>query len=178
VLANWGGMLYVMGETDRALATNRKALTIGERMFPPEHPINADFYTNVALCLDRKEQWAESLELYRKALPVLEQSYGPDSQDVAIGLTHVGRSLVELGRAEEALPLLERAVTIDLPDHMPVFDAVGPSFTLARALWDTGRDRERAVALAQNARDRLAAAGDSQVLPEVERWLSQHRPGR
>ena len=51
---------------------------------------------------------------------------------------------------------------------------------LARALWDAGRDRSRAVALAGTARAAYAAAGDRkrEELAAADAWLASHRARR
>lgn len=54
-------------------------------------------------------------------------------------------------------------------------------FVLARALWDApegeGRDRTRAVLLAEQARggDREAHTGSAEAIATVEAWLAEHR---
>jgi len=62
----------------------------------------------------------------------------------------------------------------DAPDT----DLATTELTLARALVERGRprDRERARALIEAARTRLRAAGDDgmDALAELERWVAQH----
>ena len=81
-------------------------------------------------------------------------------------------------RAQEALPLAERALAFydgrkGTEDHEPQ-----ARFVLARALVAAGGDRQRALAEARAARDefREAGAGQADKLAEAERWLAEHFP--
>jgi hypothetical protein len=51
----------------------------------------------------------------------------------------------------------------------------GARFVLARALWDSGRDRKRARQLAARARADLVSAGHTAEIAKLDRWLSAHR---
>ena len=84
-------------------------------------------------------------------------------------------------RPKDALPLAERALAIHENAGVPATLLASTRFLLARALWDApadaGRDRPRAVALAEQARDALreTGAGSAKDLAEVEAWLAEHR---
>jgi hypothetical protein len=51
---------------------------------------------------------------------------------------------------------------------------------MARALWDSRSERDRAVALSEQARDALLKAGKAKtkLYREVEAWLSSRAPAR
>jgi hypothetical protein len=93
--------------------------------------------------------------------------------------------LNELGRPAEAIAVLERVRTIhDASDADPVSRAV-VKFELARALWALGRDRKRALALAEEARQVIAAdpedkaqaaAGVKSGSAEVAAWIAGKKP--
>src|SRR5208337_309288 len=51
--------------------------------------------------------------LYRRALAIDEQSYGPDHPTVAIRLNNLAQPLQATNRLAEAEPLLRRALAID-----------------------------------------------------------------
>ena len=65
-------------------------------------------------------------------------------------------------------------------DHLDVIaslsDVAGARFALARALWESGTDRERSIAEAKLARDahRRAGKGSVKALADVEAWLAEH----
>ncbi|MFO0723349.1 MAG: serine/threonine-protein kinase [Myxococcota bacterium] len=111
-----------------------------------------------------------------RALALLEHDLG--SLDAAFAFTGKGLDLLELGRPQEALPVLERAAEIRA--HTQLKTAVAEtSFALAQALWATAKDRPRALALAESARGsyREAAAryGSRAFADEASRiqaWIS------
>jgi hypothetical protein len=45
---------------------------------------------------------------------------------------------------------------------------------LAKAVWEVGRDRKRAVELAREAREEAETAGDAKLATEARAWLSSH----
>jgi hypothetical protein len=62
--------------------------------------------------------------------------------------------LLDLGESAEALALLERAWTVRQQEDAPTRRAE-TAYALARALWSTGGDRNRAKALATDAEQAL-----------------------
>lgn len=100
-------------------------------------------------------------------------SMGPEvlEQLAALGDAHAA-----LKRWPEALAAYERGLKVPMPDlHAPRF-AAQVRMGLARSLWESGGDRERARALATEAADLLRKAD---VRPgeaaEAFRWLASHR---
>lgn len=85
-----------------------------------------------------------------------------------------GRALVEHGRLAEAIGHLEFGLGIftDEPkeDYLPM-----TAFALARALWDEGGDRERALSLARQARRAYRGPLGKDGASPVARWLGTHR---
>ena len=55
----------------------------------------------------------------------------------------------------------------------------GARFILGRALWESGRDRERALGMVRQARAGLRETGEAgrEDLAEVEAWLASHGGG-
>jgi len=73
---------------------------------------------NVADALRENGSAAESLAMGRRLLRELEQRFPAYGVHIAARLSNAGRSLVYLGRAQEALPLYERAVAL-YREHVP-----------------------------------------------------------
>jgi hypothetical protein len=80
--------------------------------------------------------------------------------------------LVERRRPREAIDLLERALRIRTATEEPLPLRAETSFALARALWDSGRDRSRAHQLAETARADAEQADDAEAVAEIARWLA------
>ena len=61
-------------------------------------------------------------------------------------------------------------------DGCTACDELALRFTLARALWDAGRDRPRAIALARQAAEAQIRPRESVTRAEISAWLAAHAP--
>ena len=84
----------------------RQALAIGESIYGCTHPDVATFQTNLAVLLQRNDQFPEAELLMRQALAIDEGSKGLDHPDVARDLVN----LAGLLRQTERLKLFGLAV--------------------------------------------------------------------
>jgi serine/threonine-protein kinase len=92
-----------------------------------------------------------ALEHFQQLLKTDEQLYGKQHHYTSEGLIGIGRALLDLDRQEEALPYIQRAHNIQKSIQGDPIDLAEIEFALARALWDTNKDRSKALELAQNA---------------------------
>jgi hypothetical protein len=94
------------------------------------------------------------------------------------GYALVVRGQLELaeGRVPQAQATLEQALTLLQPEDRIPDDVAEAKFTLARALWSDGKERQRAVQLAQRARELYETSGPKNhpALAKVKRWLNDH----
>ncbi|MFT3706949.1 MAG: protein kinase [Archangium sp.] len=171
---NKAEILALIGRSEEAVPILRDLLA--------RFPDRAAGYTNHRLgeALRRGGHFKEALEEDEKAITAAA-SDDPGLTSWAQPLTGKGLDLIELGRAKEAVSLLERAAALRMKSKLtaPRGEA---HFGLARALWDSGGDRARARELATLAAseyreaDRLfgskwfAAEADA-----IDRWLAEHR---
>ena len=91
----------------------------------------------------------------------------------------LGQGLCELqrGQARAAVVALERAHELAEREALAVFQRPRVNFALARALWDSGRDRRRALTLAREALTGYSAVGGARLEhAEVEAWLAARAP--
>ncbi|WP_285586586.1 tetratricopeptide repeat protein [Herbidospora sp. NBRC 101105] len=106
-------------------------------------------HTKIFLSTQGQYQRAHDLAVW--SLAIAEAAFGPDHPAVAIHLTNLAVNNCELGRAAEALPLIERALAIAEAahglDHPTVATYLG---SLAACLRDLGRSSE-AIPLEQRA---------------------------
>ncbi len=108
----------------------------------------------------------------------LADSAGGPRSFIAYPLHCLGSAALALGRAQRAIPLLEQALELREADAT-AFERADTQFALARALWQGGGDRERALVLTRAA---AAALGDvDQVTAQVRdrrarvsAWLESH----
>jgi eukaryotic-like serine/threonine-protein kinase len=170
--------VYVeQGRHDEAQAEYRAVLAVFERALGPDHPHVATAHNHLGSALLSQGRYEEARKEYATATELREKLLGADHPLVAESLLGTGRALLELARPEEALPLLERAWTIDTPAPAPPKRRAGNAFALARALWSDPSKREQARSLAQQAVEIYVEAGEAHTESrrEVEAWLRTSR---
>ncbi len=176
-LSGIANCLADMGKLEEAESYLQRALAIQVKAQGPDHPAVSFMRVNLAGVYLRQKDYAQALEHYRKALSIAEKSLGPGHRYVGEDLKGVGRSLVELGRPGEALPLLERSLKILEPQSKDPIEIAAVRFFLARALWETGARGDRALALAQQARAACREIRSrDELCPIVNDWFATVRP--
>jgi tetratricopeptide (TPR) repeat protein len=168
-----GGILARQGKRAEALVHHRRWLEIYEKRLGAEHPEVANAALNVAADLRELGKAPEALEHARRAVASLEASLGPAHIKTAYGLTGLGEALLALGRSAEAIAPLERSLAVQEATKGDGENLAFARFALAQALWEDGRERTRALALAQEAKDGF---GQSAPAGEVASWLARHGP--
>jgi tetratricopeptide (TPR) repeat protein len=76
-----------------------------------------------AFALMQEGRWQEALPLLRRAVPALRGTYSDDFLYEAWAEYNLGRTLVELGRCDEAVPHLERSRELQ-GNHPDIRDAL------------------------------------------------------
>ncbi len=156
----------------RRLRQVERALVIGEAGFGPQHPSTGMFLSNHAELLNAVGRFEEALAPARRALAIFETETDSNDATTTFPLTALAVACLELGRVDEALPLLERATTILEHQSMKPAQRGEVHFALARALRAGGREPDRARALAARARSEYAQAAPVSI---VARALAKHR---
>jgi tetratricopeptide (TPR) repeat protein len=138
-----GSVYFRRGELERALAADRRAIELLERVHGAGYPQLATLINNHAVHLAAGGDPAAALAAARRGWDVWRAaSPEPSPQDAAF-LDNMARQLISLARAEEALPLLERAlaVTEDEPRSGP---GTTSRITMGDALLALGRPAQAA----------------------------------
>ncbi|MCA9701592.1 MAG: glycosyltransferase, partial [Myxococcales bacterium] len=128
--------------------------------------------------LDREWTWAGSakrvITAYEQAAAVFDRILPANDLLHALPAKGRGQSLLGLGRPEEAVAELERALELHrLHDNEPL-ERADVSFALARALVALGRDPARGRSLAEAARERFAALGQDNRVIEIDNWMEMN----
>jgi tetratricopeptide (TPR) repeat protein len=176
-LGNVGEIQRMRGNYAQALETMQKVEHLVNEAFPAVHREVGTTNHNIASCYREWGKFEQALPRYDVAIDVRKQVHGPRHLYVANSLTGKGLTLLELGRAAEALPLLEEAQSIREETDAPPRKRARTAFALARALEQTGGDRTRARTLARTARAQLADQLDDTAaahMKVIDAWLSQH----
>jgi tetratricopeptide (TPR) repeat protein/predicted Ser/Thr protein kinase len=160
------------GDPARAVAFARQALALMEKL-PTTAVLRPIVFVPAADALMAAGASEEALALCDKALAEEEESGQLDPQKVLgwDALRCRGDALVRLGRAHEAIPLLERSLTFER--RMYAADGARARFALARAISEDGGDASRARTLAMQARQDLSASPFLKSdIAAVDRWLA------
>ncbi|HVV83471.1 MAG TPA: tetratricopeptide repeat protein, partial [Kofleriaceae bacterium] len=118
---------------------------------------------------------AGALADFQHALDVITEDLGPDHPYHLYALADLGRCLVELGRAAEAIPVLDKAVAIHPGGGLENVLAVQAQFDRGRALYESGKDKAAGLAAARAARrDMDTVPGAASLAPDADLWLARH----
>ena len=121
---------------------------------------------------------AEAEPCFSTALGIYQRQLHPFQNSIAFPLQGLGEARVIQGAPGEAISFLERALRIqEAPESRePIpFNVAETQYWLARALWESGRDRARAVKLATEAKRLLANHESPRRERAVIAWLAEHK---
>jgi tetratricopeptide (TPR) repeat protein len=177
-LVNLGHELTVMGRYQDAVAGLERALAIaaawqgGTPAYATMARINL---ANALLALGRH---VEARAHYERAVDEAARTMSPRGPEVAEALVGLGQSALAAGAPAQALAPLERALAIHAEALTEPMEHARTRFVLAQALWESSRDRPRALLLAREA---LAAYDASGLRPaersQVAAWLARRARG-
>jgi tetratricopeptide (TPR) repeat protein len=169
-LSNLGEVYFDLHQLDKARSLLERARAILLQALGPEHVWLAYTENNLAAVFAELGKRDLALAHAERALAIREHAYGDQHPDVAVALTAIGEVHVVTHHYQDAFKPLERALTI-LGHHPsdPEWQ-VRARFALARALWETQRDRVRALALAESARGQ---AREPVRRAEIDAWLAE-----
>ncbi len=171
---NLGYVLGQLGRYEEGLSHVRRAISVAEKRLGPDHPILTDELCNEGEILDGLGRYDEAIKSFMRATRIWERELGPDADGIATALTGLGVSYLGEAKVSEALSSLERAMRVRGRGSADPAAAAQTMFALARALWESGRDLQRARHLAAQARDAFAKASRDRDLRTVEGWLTSH----
>jgi len=161
------------GRPDAALALNAEVRALLEKTLPPNHERLMALRGNQANVLRDLRRHDEAIAEYRELL-ALQESAGSSAGKVAHILLNLGQTHVARGAPADAIPVIERALTVNASGTDEEFKRAQIELVLARALWNSRTDRPRARRIAQSTAATLRAAGPdaAPILLEVEKWLA------
>jgi tetratricopeptide (TPR) repeat protein/tRNA A-37 threonylcarbamoyl transferase component Bud32 len=169
---NVGNVLVDQGKYEEGLVHLRKALEMKRRLLGEDHVTVASTLDTMGFAIEGQARCDDALVHYREALAIYEAAMGPDNVRVTNALLGIGRCLVAQGHAERALEPLERAHRIRAGGEGDPVDLADARVALARALWASNRDRDRAKQLAAEAEPVYVEAGKraEQKLAALREW--------
>jgi tetratricopeptide (TPR) repeat protein len=172
-LANLSDALKEAGQLGEALAVSDRALSILTDWLGPDHVELGGIINNRGDLLVAMHRLPEAEEMYRRSAALFRSA-----KDFRLYYPVGGHGLALLveGRVDEAIPLLEEAVSAHIEDNL---FAASVKFALAQALVRAGRNAQRALALAVAARDIYHRNGNfARREAEVADWISDQTRSR
>ena len=167
-LYSFGSDLELRGQLDQAEPLYQQALQIYNQD-PSELCDQSQVYGDMAYLHEMKEDIKGSLPLYQRSYDGYIACSGPESRGALTAVDYLAGSLIKLGRAPEAVPLLEKA----LPPWRKIAgsspDLAEVLFFLAEAYVDTGRFPE-----GEKTAQELIAVQDGKVAPTDRRIGASH----
>ena len=121
---------------------------------------------------------AEAEDCFSTARRIYERHFGPSQHYIAFPLQGLGEARVVQGQPADAIPFLRTALRIQLAPETrePIpLNIAETQMWLARALWESGRDRPRALKLAAEAKKLLANHKSPRRERAVIAWLTEHK---
>ncbi len=155
---------------------HERALAIREQALGPDHPdvaTSLQYLANLDLAAGA---YPEAKRLAERALAIHEAALGREHHNLIPSLECLAGVALATQDAAGAAALATRALALYGPEELASEPGARLQFLLARALWDAGRDRSKALELAAHARAGYGAVpGRDNELAAVGEWLATHR---
>jgi serine/threonine protein kinase/tetratricopeptide (TPR) repeat protein len=174
--------LGVLWRQDRGEKRARRYLdrlvAIARTQYGDEHPAVAVAHGQLGEALLLAERPAAAKASFTRARAILEAEGRAPTPTLARVLTGLAMCELATEQAGNAIPLLERALTIHTERPGDPLHLARTRFALARALWSTRADRTRALTLGQQTNKALARLGPraQSDLAAVKKWLESDGP--
>ena len=154
-----------------------RAVQVTEAALGPDHPFLAYVLDGFGEGLAELGQYADATTAHRRSLAILDKAgVAPNDPWRLITLKGLGIDLVATKDYERAIPCLEQAKNLDLPEDET--DTAEAKFGLAMALVEGKNDLPRARELALQARDAYQKSGsgprDTRNLARIRAWLDRY----
>jgi tetratricopeptide (TPR) repeat protein/predicted Ser/Thr protein kinase len=174
VLANLATTQRDDGAYAEAEANLERAISIQEKAFGPGHPDLAWTIATLGTVHMRTGALVKARTLHEGVLASWEDALGSDHPQLITPLLGLADVMLAQHRAAAAASLAERAVALGESNGSLPTELAQARFTLARAVLEADRDRDRARTLSESARDGYREIGDSTEQAKVEAWLAAH----
>jgi len=163
--------LQGLSRFQEALAHVDRAIALIETGYGAGHPGLATQLNNRGQILAALGSQREARQAFERARIIWERELGLDDRYLGYALTGIGLTYLAEDDAASAIAPLERAFKIREAHEVDTTLRADTSFALARSLWETNRDRARARALAEQARQGYAKGAVRAKVAEVDGWM-------
>jgi serine/threonine-protein kinase len=171
-LSNLGAVLVELGKGADAGPLLQRALAIYKASQSADHANLALPHHTLGAALRLARKCNEAIPHILEAKKIWEKTIGPGHPQVASAYFDLGVCETDLGRAQAAIPLLEKALAMREKAGKAKGSIAETRWQLGRALWESGRDRANGLALVRDARVKLA---DLRQAREIDLWLAARK---
>jgi serine/threonine protein kinase len=168
---NIANELAGLSRNQEALAHVDRAVALIETGLGAGHPTLATQLNNRGEILAALGRQREARQSFERARVIWERELGLDDRNLAYALTGIGLSYLAEDDPNSAIAPLERAFKIREAHEVDPSKRGETRFALARSLWETNRDRGRARALAEQAREGYLKGDAKAKVAEIDGWL-------
>jgi eukaryotic-like serine/threonine-protein kinase len=176
---NLGSDELALGDYAAARHAFERTVELRERALGADHPELAKALTNLGGAEIELGRLAEARAHVMRALEIYARKPSVPRYAAVAPSVMLGEIELREHHWEPARVVLEHALTLEPDDQpIPALERALVRFPLARALWETRRDRVRAIALAREAIALLREHPDQapRELAAAETWLAAHAP--
>ena len=171
------GTLFRLHEYEQATEVCHRALTAVERLSPRRPaPISATLHIHLGRIASAQGRPEDALPLFQRAMEIFAEQETPHPKMVAIASRGEAQSLLDLGRASEAVPVATQALERERNGPRLTFWGRAEC-TLGQVLWEAdAQRRDEAIELVTSGVKRMANTGKQpRELKACREWLEAHR---
>jgi len=172
-LDNLSTVFVDLNRFDDAIAAGTRALQVAEPSLSATHPQLAAIHYDLGVGLMLAKRYPEAESHIKTAVDIARKAMRDDHPDLPAMLIELGETRVLAQHAAVAIAPLEKAIALLQRPGSDQAVLSNARYILARALWDSG-SRERALELADKAKQGFATNGPAEMLAEVDKWLVEH----
>ncbi len=178
-LLNLGIVHHALGQDREAMRELEAARGLQLNALGPDHPDFAETLAQISRVLLAGGNHADAVAQATRSVTIAEKALRPGHPLLVLALTQLAEALLSAGAPARAMALLDRARSSWSADDGDALDEAQMAFALARAVWQSGGERGRAVDLAARARELYAREGrrGGAGLRQATAWLSEHGRG-
>ena len=169
-ISGLGNALKELGRFEEALMAQDRAIAI----LSPGSDLLFTALNNRGEALIGLRRYAQAETSLQEALSGFSAAEGTSSRASAFPLTALGLLKLATADPSDAASYFERALQIRQVRESDATLVAETRFGLARALWESGGDRVRALSLARSAHDAYAKNNRPRQLSAVDSWLMVH----
>ena len=151
-LVNLAGKAFARGDMATAGSLQSQAVEIYEASLGPEHPRLGSALRSLGILRGAQGRAAEAADHYLAAIAIFERAT-PDHAELGQALVGLAGEQSEMLRFDAAITNFERGLAILRRKGVGGPPLANATFGLAQALRDAGKEPERALRLAESARE-------------------------